>query len=331
MKSVCPVCERETEIERISTDETVTVRGEDITVPVVLYKCSVCGESFEDPLAQTGPVELAYIEYRKRKGLLQPDEIKAFRSRFGLTQAELGKLLGFGGASISRYENGALQDEAHDKALRLATNAQNLARLQEEAPGALSSGRRMELLKQIETEVVSSELPYQVERLSRYAVSDLSGFKMFDYVKFLNAVLFFSKKGIFTTCLNKLLFYADFLHFKEFSVSLTGLRYAHMPFGPALDNYLSFFALLVESRAVNVEEVDFDSGGGDRFWPGIDADLNAFEESELHCLFTVKTAFEGKSAKSLSEYSHNEEAWKSTKDGDFISYTLATSLSLSLT
>lgn len=331
MKDICPVCEKETEIERISTDETVTVRGEKITVPVVLFKCSVCGESFEDPLAQTGPVELAYAEYRKRKGLLQPDEIKAFRSRFGLTQAELGKLLGFGGASISRYENGALQDEAHDKALRLAMNVQNLVGLVERTPSALTPSRRADLLKRLGAEEASCELQSQVDRLGRYAESDLSGFKTFDYTKFLNAVLFFSKDGAFTTCLNKFLFYADFLHFKRFSVSMTGLRYAHMPFGPAPDKFMNFFALLTENGIVDVEEVNYDGGSGVRFKPSIGIDTNVFEESELRCLLAVKAAFEGKSSKEMSDYSHEEEAWRSTKNGDLIPYTLAERLSLDLT
>jgi len=43
--------------------------------------------------------------------------------RYPITQEELGVLLGWGGATLSRYENGALQDEVHEKMLRMAYGA----------------------------------------------------------------------------------------------------------------------------------------------------------------------------------------------------------------
>ena len=70
-----------------------------------------------------------------------PPEIKAFRKRYGLTQGELSKLLGWGPVTLSRYENGALQDEVHDKMLRLAMNPENLMRLVEDTPEALPEGK----------------------------------------------------------------------------------------------------------------------------------------------------------------------------------------------
>lgn len=57
--------------------------------------------------------------YRKKKGLLTSDEIVAIRESYGLSQVDLAKLLGWGEATISRYESKAIQDEAYDMMLRL--------------------------------------------------------------------------------------------------------------------------------------------------------------------------------------------------------------------
>ena len=48
-------------------------------------------------------------------GLLTSDEIVAIRESHGLSQADLAKLLGWGEATISRYESKAIQDEAYLK------------------------------------------------------------------------------------------------------------------------------------------------------------------------------------------------------------------------
>lgn len=330
MKGICPICEKETELEVISTREVISVRGEEIDVPIELFKCAECREDFSNPANERGPVELAYREFRKRRGLLQPEEIKEFRIGFGLTQSELGKLLGFGGASISRYENGALQDDAHDKALRLSKNPRNLVLLIEETPAALLESKRNDLLKLLRKEEECLDFQSQIERLGAYEADDRSGFKNFDYSKFLNAVLLFCKEGMFTTSLNKLLFYADFLHFKTYAVSLTGLRYAHMPFGPAPDKYHSFLAFLLERNLVETEEVVFDCGSGERFSSKTEADFSVFEESELRCLLHVKATLGNMSATDISDYSHKETAFKKTKNGELISYTLAEGLSLEL-
>ena len=43
----------------------------------------------------------------------------AIRESYGLSQVDLAKLLGWGEATISRYESKAIQDEAYDMLLRL--------------------------------------------------------------------------------------------------------------------------------------------------------------------------------------------------------------------
>jgi DNA-binding XRE family transcriptional regulator len=89
-------------------------------VEVQFYRCQVCGEEFENSLSALDPYEMAYREYRTRKRLVQPEAIREFRIRRGLSQQELGELLGIGVATLNLYENGALQSEADNRVIKLA-------------------------------------------------------------------------------------------------------------------------------------------------------------------------------------------------------------------
>jgi len=58
--------------------------------------------------------------YRQMYGLLSADEIRSIRERFGLTQAELARLLRLGANTISRWEAGRnVQTASMDMLLRV--------------------------------------------------------------------------------------------------------------------------------------------------------------------------------------------------------------------
>lgn len=97
------------------------VNGEEISVPSAVHlRCPKCGElvlRFRDAKRLH---EDAIAIYRKKHGLLSADEIRAIRGRFGLTQADLGRLLRLGANTVSRWESARnVQTSAMDILLRL--------------------------------------------------------------------------------------------------------------------------------------------------------------------------------------------------------------------
>jgi putative zinc finger/helix-turn-helix YgiT family protein len=333
MKGICPNCEKQTELEVKHATEDVVVRGESIPVAVEYYKCLACGEEFEDPGSHDDPLDKAYREYRKRHSMLQPEEINALRKRYGLTQNEMSRLLGWGGATLSRYENGALQDDAHEKTLRLITEPHNLLRLIEESPDTLTEEKRKHLIEQLrgeEGEAYSFARIYE-ERFGSYEADEFSGYRRFDLAKLVNAILFFCKdtEGRWKTVLNKLLFYADFKHCKEYTVSITGSRYARIPYGPAPDNWTHYLALLIEEGALRVEEVYYPNDViGERLVAEKKPDLALFSDTELKILASVKEDLKDWSAKKVSDFSHDEKGYIETPGSRLISYTYAKDLQI---
>ena len=121
MKRVlCPFCRDERDVIEVSENEVIEVRGENIEVMSHYVKCLECSNDFEDLSLDFDLLEEAYKVYRTIHKYIQPEEIKAFRTKLKITQVEFANLLGWGEVTISRYEQGALQDDAHDSALHAA-------------------------------------------------------------------------------------------------------------------------------------------------------------------------------------------------------------------
>jgi putative zinc finger/helix-turn-helix YgiT family protein len=330
-KGICPICEKAQDLEWIEKKEIINVRGEPIKVDAKYFKCPVCGEEWEDPTSDYDSLEEAYREYRKRHGLMQPEEIRNLRKRYNLTQSEMSRILGWGGATLSRYENGALQDEAHERTLRLIEEPESLLKLIQEHTQALPAKKRENLIKKLEAERLEKYTfeRFVMEHYTKYEPDVYNGYLKFNLKKFIAVALFFCKEGIFKTRLNKLLFYADFKYFKEYGVSITGARYAHLPYGPTPDKHEFLCAGLISEDLIEPEEVVFsDDIIGEKYSSKTKPDLSLFNECELETLINIKKTFRNFTAKEISEFSHKEKGYKETSDGQLISYDYASDLQI---
>lgn len=331
MKLSCPVCENSSKLELVKGIKDVLIRNEPITIEVAHYKCSECGEEFIVPDSKNDPLEDAYRLYRAKHNMLQPEEIRSYRFKYRLTQGELAKLLGLGGASISRYETGKLQDEAHDTLLRLAMDPVKLRELIDSSVDVFSEEKKrrvLNVIKEKEEPIVTSLERFITLNFKNYNPDEHSGFKKFDIDRFLNAVLYFCKGGVTKTKLNKLLFYADFKHYKEYTVSISGAQYAHVPFGPAPRDYDFYYPILVRQNSLEIEEIIYPNFTGENFVTKQEPNLNVFSDTELHILSLVKEFFKDFNATEMSNYSHEEKGYKDTKTNELISYVYGEYLKL---
>ena len=329
MFAFCPNCETETDQKVISEVINIDVRGEMILTPITYYLCNECGEDFEIPNPEYDPLDQAYREYRKRKGMLQPEEIRDFRKSLGLTQQELSNLLGIGIATLNRYENGALQSDAFDRVIRLYENPKNILSTLEKSPDLFAESTKTQLIQRL-TQFDSTGgnlLNDAIENYSNYLADILCGYIKFDCNKLFQAMKYFgSYGGVGKTKLMKLLFYADFKHFKEYSVSITGSRYAHAHFGPVLDNFETWLVAVTDwtGQMQRDQEQHYDYIIEKYISKGID--YSVFSPSELSILAFVQEKFKNFTAKQIEDFSHEESGYINTKNGELISYASALDL-----
>ncbi|WP_019907153.1 type II toxin-antitoxin system MqsA family antitoxin [Thermoanaerobacter indiensis] len=150
MKKFCPVCGTEQETEVIEKEEISNVRGDEIKVLARIRVCSVCGEELFDEELEEENIQRVYDIYRKKHGILSPEEIKGIRESYGLSQRAFAKLLGIGEASIARYETGALPEKSLSNMIMLLKDPKNMKKLLEKNEDVLSQREKARLLRRLE-------------------------------------------------------------------------------------------------------------------------------------------------------------------------------------
>ena len=330
----CPQCLKETDVHIEDRRETLPVRGEDIEVDARVAVCSSCGESVWTDELEDETLARAFAEYRRRHHLLQPNEMQQIRRRWGLGQRAFAQLLGWGEITLHRYESGSLQDSAHDVQLRLAERPENV-RILLEANGERLTTRQREAIewRLEETESSAEDCGCEDEDferlLARRAEGGFGGNATLSLTKVREMIAYFtSLPDMYVTKLAKLMFYADFLHYREHTTAITGLAYAHAPWGPIPDQYDRVRADVVESALVATEERFYGDKPVEILRAQRPAALAFFSPSEASVLETVVQDLGHMSSKALSDMSHREAAWATTTNGERIPYEAAWSLSI---
>lgn len=142
-----------------------------------------------------------------------------------------------------------------------------------------------------------------------------------------NILLYYIEKGdgVYFTKMNKLLFYTDFLAYRQMGRGMTGLSYKAIAHGPVplrWDRIYSFY------DEINQEIVQFPDGkAGTKLVSKLSPDMGGFAKDELEILEYVYQRFKNKTPKQISETSHQEEAWLRNLNSDqLINYEMAFTL-----
>lgn len=231
----CPLCEKTHEVEERERLTSIIVKGENVTYEEKFYFCSNANEDeneFVTGAMANKNLLNARNAYRIKMGLLTSDEIIAIRENYGLSQVDLAKLLGWGEATISRYESKAIQDEAYDTMLRLIKdNPLQALEFLKKNSDQFSVTKRLEIREKIVEKLDS----YGKEFLTRQAFegeyvhfeepSDSNGFTVLNIDKIEAIVSYIAEKvtNLFKVKLMKMLWYSDVLSFIETGHSMTGM------------------------------------------------------------------------------------------------------------
>ena len=333
MMEYCDTCGKEVETKIITRPETFKVCGEEVTVEAQILVCAECGEELFCEELDSATLVNAYNEYRRRHKLLLPDEIKKIREQYGLSQRSFAKLLNWGDKTICRYENGSVQDKAHNSLLLFLREPENMRTYLTENEIALDERQKAKLLDTVEK--LEQDTEYRVGRrffelfFSRIPCEE-NGFKGFDYEKLCAMVLFFAHKSseLLKTKLMKLLNYSDMIFYKENGISISGLKYAHLPYGPVPENFDMLFGKMTADHIAHIE-VFYDNGyEKHQVIPEFDIPDGVLSEEEMDVLERIYVKFKDFGSVDISNYSHKEKGYSSTKQGEIISYSYAKDIQL---
>lgn len=333
MMEYCDACGKEVETKIISRQESFNVCGEDITIEAQVMVCAECGEELFCEELDSATLVNAYNEYRRKHKLLLPDEIKKIREKYGLSQRSFAKLLNWGDKTICRYENGSVQDKAHNSLLLFLREPENMRTYLTENEIALDERQKAKLMDTVEK--LEQDTDYRVGRrffemfFSRIPCEE-NGFKGFDYEKLCAMVLFFAHESseLLKTKLMKLLNYSDMIFYKENGISMSGLKYAHLPYGPVPEHFDMLLGKMEADHIAHIEVI-YDNGyEKHQVIPECDMPKDILSQEELDVLQRIFVKFKDFGSVDISNYSHNEKGYNDTKQGEIISYSYAKDIQL---
>lgn len=334
-KHYCEVCNGNREIVIKERPATYNFRKEPFDIIEQYAQCLTCGEDvYHEEMATHTLQQLSHLYQSKHS--FTSEDIKKIRKSTGLTQTLFAKILNMGEATIKRYEAGtSLPDGTQLGILKmLQKNPGLILKFYEENKSSFSQQEQEILYKKLNalTSETLEKSTYEVLQLlySKYENQLANGYSKFQPEKLFNMILFFSRNGVLKTKLMKLLWYTDFLMYQKQEHSISGVPYWHKEFGPVPVEHDTVLGSGTALNIFSINEEEDIATGYTKMIVKSDVPFNDayFTEEELTTMKFVEDFFATFGSKAISDYSHQEEAWKQTKEEEVISYSFAKSINL---
>lgn len=291
MKCIRCGCEKFTK-KKVRFNPMIKDKVVEVIVPA--FVCSECNETLMNSEQMNFLRKAGADEYKKSHGLLTSSQIISFRESLGMSQSTFAHYLNVGDASIKRWETYFVQDASQDELIRLKCD---------------DAAAEMNLLN----------IQWKSCKPDRF-----NGFRHFNFELFKNVALFLIHKTQTSLIyLNKLHFYIDFLHFKFTGMSLTGMRYVPLKYGPCPDQYKLLYDMLI-SKGYLKKKNAYSYVLLQR------PDLSIFDDKEIKTLKTMESLYKEYGKEKIFELSHEEKGFDQTDECSFIDYKYAKDILLPL-
>lgn len=292
---------------------TETYRGEKYGFTYVSFRDDADGESYTTTESDTVWYNQMTNQYREKYGIPYTDEIIALRKRYGLSAAKMSVILGFGANQYRLYEEGEVPSESNGKMIRGAMNPLVFLDLVHSSRHQLSEREFAKITARVQ-EVIADSPKWHNEqwvsaRLFKTGRGIDNGFAPQSSERLKNLLLYvLGKMGdTFQTKMNKVLFYIDFLSYRERGMAISGLSYNAIDFGPVPQRwdrvYSAFDEVIPQPKLVYEQE-------SIELTASAEADMSSFTEQELAVIDAVCAQMKPLSAHDISILSHSEPAWK---------------------
>lgn len=309
-------------------------RKESFDVLFHTWHCVDSGEDFEDEEFSNLNYEQVVNQYREKHNIPFPEDIKAIREQYKLPANKMSQVLGFGENTYRQHEAGEMPSLANARLIQMSADPHKFMDLL--ILSGLLDDKHFSTAKLNAKKLINKEDCQEDSIFKRFKghnkCSRYSGYSMPNFEKLREMILFFvSEDGCWKTKLNKMLFYADFGHYKYHNRSISGALYCPINNGPVPDNFNTLFEAFVNDGVLDVNYQTFSDGGvGEKYIPLRNFDNSHFTKDELETLNKVKERLKDVSTQDIIDLSHQEKAWFENKNNkiDPIDYTFAYYLNL---
>lgn len=129
-----------------------------------------------------------------------------------------------------------------------------------------------------------------------------------------------AKPNIGETAIYKLLYFIDFDFYEKFEEQLIGATYIKNRYGPTPVEFKKIVQDMGENQEIEQMKSNYFQYDQKKYLPLRQPDLSLLSAREMAHIDDVLARLSDKSAKELSDYSHDDVPWKIHKHGEKISY-----------
>jgi putative zinc finger/helix-turn-helix YgiT family protein len=315
------------EMKLLIRESTLAIRKEFFPVMYHVWQCEDTGEEFEDSNMIEVNLRQAADQYRSKHNLPFPEEITEIREQYGISASKMSEVLRFGINQYKQYESGELPSESNASLIFLAHHPKGFCQLVELS--GLEEAEKARLIRKAEELLEKNahwrEQEWTTQLLMGSPRPDVErGFRQPNPHRLGAMTRFFAENTpIFKTQMNKMLFYADFVHFKRHGRSISGAKYRAIEMGPVPNNFDGLFQFVENEGFVRIEHHEYPNGSiGSKFLPGREIKMSDYiDESEKTTLWDVSERFKEIKSQEIIQISHEEDAWqKNAANRSLISY-----------
>lgn len=318
-------------------NEDVAFRKETFNVTYPSYYCDDSKQYFTTTEFDTIKMKQVYNQYRDKFNIPFPEEIREIRAKYGLSASKMSEILGFGINGYRNYENEEVPNQSNANLIQLANDPVKFKSLVEiSSIFEKGSKEQLDLLNKIDSLILKESKHKFLFRFENYLLGDMlpdnyTGYMKPSIEKLTEMVVFFAERmKPYITQLNKLLFYCDFLNYKNEAVSISGTRYRAIDMGPVPNNYDSIFDYMESTGAIIIKKYENELGYSKEFINNREFNNELFTDKELEVLNKILNEFKGRTTKEIIERSHLEDGWKDNFDNgkSLIDYKYAFNLKI---
>ena len=318
------------EMKLVYEKRTWKFRGEEYEYLHAAWRCEDTGEQFTTDESDTAGFIQVTNQYRAKYGIPYTDEIIAVRSRYGISAAKMSLILGIGVNQYRLYEQGEVPSVSNGRMIRSIMNPKVMLEMVESSKNELSSSEYDKIVKKISAIIANSESyrieQYETSRVYHTPRSLENGYAQISLNRLKNIMLFILEhcQDVWCTKMNKLLFYIEFMSYRERGMAISGLSYRAIDYGPVPERWDRVYSEFSEIKQDLRQVGDY---AGSILNSSEKADEGLFSIDELEIMNTVCKKFGSLSSRELSRLSHEENAWlKYNENHDKIPFAEAFSL-----
>ena len=301
------------EMKRTWEKRTWEFRGENYEYMHTGWVCEDTGERFTTDESDTAAYIQVTNQYRAKYGIPYTDEIVEIRNKYGLSAAKISQLLGIGINQYRKYEQGEVPSVSNGRLIRSIMNPKVMLDMIESSKGELQEQEHKKLTQRLE-KIIENNLDYKMQQYETKRIFSSSrsadnGYASISLKKLKNIMIAILERSedVWCTKMNKLLFYVDFLSYRERGMAMTGLTYRAIDFGPVPERWDKVYSQFDEIQQ-ELQHIGEYEGTILRSASKIEDDVLTNEE--LNIINMVCNKFGSCSSREISKISHEESAWK---------------------